>query len=79
MLFDLLQLLVRNPFHRINFRAFHQRTGFFRQELNALRRAVRTLVVLSRQIADRKNLILRGDLYPFEKDLIHGRLRKHRS
>ena len=78
MLFDGGELFVRHALDRVYFGAFDEGARLFRQKLHALRRAVRALIVLPREIADRKYLIFLADPDSFQVYVIDGRLGKHR-
>ena len=79
VLFDGGKLFVRNAFHRVHLRAFDEGTRLFREELHALRRTVRALVVLTRQKTDGKYLIAFGNFHGFQIYVIHGRFGKNRA
>ena len=73
------KLFVRDSFHRVHLRAFDEGTRLFREKLHALRRAVRALVVLTRQKTDGKYFIAFGNFHGFQVYVIHGRFGKDRA
>ena len=75
--FDADKFFVRNSADRVNFRAFDERAVFLRKQLNALRRAVRALIVLPVEKGDGKYFISLADGKRFAIDVVHGRFGKH--
>ena len=70
------QLLIRHTADSIHAGAFDERPVFLCEQLNALRRAVCALVVLSVQIGDRKDLVILSDGEFLAVDVVYGRFGK---